>query len=159
MSCLSEPISINDNYNNHGTPKHKHPVPSPSCMVLSFFLLLPTLNSPQLFDPSSNIQESIWAQLYGCTLIRIQLQYKIQTEWIQMKSGAFVPYQWFPLILSLSHLEVRNDRINTRSSNKRVIRNLQFMQILFPTLGTYEGVLWLNESAFQNTTIFAEFGN
>lgn len=84
-----------------------------------FFLTSPptlfslSLPSMKMVGP---IQQLIWTQLFGCPLTRIQLQYKTQTEWTQLKPRAFVLHLWFPLILSLSHLEVRNYRINTRSS-------------------------------------------
>lgn len=87
---------------------------SPSQMAQLFFSYF----SPTLFSLSlhPDVQQFIWTQLFGCPLIRIQLQYKMQTEWTQLKSRAFVLHPRFPLILSLSHLEVRNFRINTRSS-------------------------------------------
>lgn len=98
----------------------------------------PALHGPGFFFllPISFIPPQAFRISFGHSILAIPLQgssFGTQRTLSEphLKSRAFVLHQWFPLLLSLGHLEERNYRINTGYSEKGITRNFSSCKVLF----------------------------
>lgn len=151
MSHLSKPMPSKDHYNCPSSTVIQCPVcPTWSRIFLSL---------PQLFYPSSNIQEFIRTQLLAIPLQESRFGTQCLLSEPHLKSRTFVLHQWFPLLISPGHLERRNYRINSKYSEKGIIRNSSSCKVLFSNSKNLTCSVSECECFFQNKAVFPESGN
>lgn len=141
LSHFSKPKPSKDHHNCPSSTLIHCPV----CPTWPRIFLTPS----QLFYPSSNMQELIWTQLLAIPL----QESSFSSQWLlsepHLKSRVFALHQL---------VERRNYRINSRYSEKGIVRNHNSCKVLFSHSKNLTCSVSECEWSFQNKTVFAESG-